>query len=103
MSDFIKEYEEETKLYHVEELGASPKYRISFIEENKAHDLMLALRLGAVKPPKEAPEAYRYLREAEGIIYFQALEKIDLNAEGEQGICCQSGCPGCPWAEENMR
>ncbi len=101
MADFIKFYDEKSKLFHVEEEQNSD-YRISFVDEDKAHQWMLALRLGNALPPKQAPQSYRFLREDEGLKYFQALEDLDVNSDWDPGSCCQSGCPGCPWTKANL-
>jgi len=102
MTDFTKIFDKETKIFHVQEDCEKTSFRISFMEEVKAHEWMLALRLGTVEVPEKSPESYRFMREEGGILYFQALKTLDIDNDWDPGSCCQSGCPGCPWTEANM-
>lgn len=86
-------------------VGESPvSHAIRFEDKDKAHEYKLALGLGTHPDPQVRPDAYRLLAEeyAGAPMWEVFLERVSPNEEVEPG-CCQSGCPGCPWTEEQIR
>lgn len=82
-----------------------PNCLIKIPDPTARQKFMLALNLKKVKTPLEAPHLYTESRHQSGLIMFEPTNAcFDESNSDEESLsdCCQTGCRGCPWAEENI-
>ncbi len=81
-----------------------PTHILRFKDASEAHQYRLVLGLGTHPDPDKSPQAYKTTGENYGDIpILEVLEERVTQEEEYDPGCCQSGCPGCPWTEEQIR